>query len=102
MTTITKPAYPHSQDYVVLTPPGKVLAEKIHEMGIDANELAKRCEIPLETVQRLLIAETAVTKEIAERLEKVTWIPAKNWIRYEENYQKRLEFVKQHPDYPVF
>ena len=74
MSTITPPIYQFTPDYIVLTPPGKILAEKIYEMGIDASELARRCELPLETVRQVLNAEAAVTKEIAELLEKTTWI----------------------------
>jgi len=102
MSTLIQATYRHTPDYIVLTPPGKVLAEKIHEMGIDAHELAKRCELSLETIQQVLNAEAAVTRDIAETLEKVTWIPVKNWIRYEENYRKRLELVKQYPEKAVY
>ena len=102
MTAIAQPAYRFTPDYIVLTPPGKVLAEKIHEMGIDVSELARRCELPLETIRQVLDTEIVVTKEIAETLEKATWIPAKNWLRYEENYRKRLELVKQYPEKAVY
>ncbi|MCL2303867.1 MAG: hypothetical protein FWC43_02565 [Planctomycetaceae bacterium] len=102
MPTIIQKTYQDTPDYIVLTPPGKVLAEKIHEMGIDADELAERCELPQEIVQRLLDADVVVTREIAEKLEKATWIPVKNWIRYEENYRNRLELVKQYPEKAVY
>jgi len=99
---MTRVTYPYTPDYIVLTPPGKILAEKIHEMGIDVPELARRCQLPPETIQQVLRAEIIVTREIAETLEKATWIPTKNWIRYEENYRNRLEQVKQHPEKAVY
>ena len=102
MSTIAPATYKHTQDYIVLTPPGKVLTEKIHEMGIDALELARRCDFPLETIQQVLNAEVAVTEEMAKTLEKVTWIPARIWLRYEENYRSRLELVKQSPEKAVY
>jgi len=102
MSTVIQAIYKDTPDYIVLTPPGKILAEKIYEMGIDANELARRCGLSLETIQQLLGAEIVVTREIAETLEKATWIPVKNWMRYEDNYRKRLELVKQYPEKAVY
>ena len=88
-------------NYVTLLPPGKIVAEKIFEMGIDAAELAQRCCLSLETVQKLLNAEIPLTQEIAKEIERVTWMQADGMMRVEEAYQKNRAFHKDHPDYPV-
>jgi len=38
----------HTPNYINLLPPGRVLAEKMFEMGIDAAELARRMEFLLK------------------------------------------------------
>ena len=96
-----KKAAPFKPNYVRLLPPGEVIAEKIFEMGIDDAELARRCGLPLETVQQLLKAETPLTKEIADKIEKVTWMTADGMMRLETRYRNDLVFIQQNPDYPV-
>jgi plasmid maintenance system antidote protein VapI len=96
LTTIFK-----QPNYVVLTAPGEMLEEKIFEMGLSVTEFAISSELPLETVQGIVEAKIPLMPEIADKLEKTTKIPTGYWLRYEKNYRKNLEFVKDHPDYPV-
>ena len=96
-----KKSAPSKPNYITLLPPGKIIAEKIFEMGIDAPELARRCCLSLETIQQLLKAEIPLTNEIARAIEKVTWMQADGMMRIEESYQRNLAFHKEHPDYPV-
>ena len=87
--------------YVRLLPPGEVIAEKVFEMGIGVVELARRCELPPETIQKLLQAELPLTETIADKIEKVTWMNAEGMMRLETRYRNDLMFVQQHPEYPV-
>ena len=96
-----KIATPFRPNYIRLLPPGEVIAEKIGEMGIDETEFARRCELPLEIILHLLQAEIALTQEIAEKIEKVTMMSADGMMRLEIRYRNNLEFIQQHPDYPV-
>jgi len=96
-----KKATPFQPNYIRLLPPGEVIAEKIFELGIDANELALRCSLPPETIQQLLNAEVPLTKEIADRIEKITWMDADGMMRLETRYRNDLEFMRQNPDYPT-
>ena len=96
-----KTAVPFTPNYVRLLPPGEVIAEKIFELGIDDAELARRCELPLEIIQQLLKADVPLTKEIADKIEKVTWMNADGMMRLENRYRNDLMFVLQNPDYPV-
>jgi len=103
MSTITKKrTYPHTPNYVTLLPPGEILEEKLSEMELGIDELAVRSGLPVETIRNVLKVEIAVTREIAEKLEKATRIPRDNWLRHEESYRKNLEYSRQHPEMPVF
>jgi addiction module HigA family antidote len=103
MPTLTKraTATQAKRDYIVLMPPGDVLREKIFELGLDVTELAKRCKLPLATIQGILDATTEMTQMIAEKLEHVTWIQADSWMRMEENYRKRLKLTANADEYTV-
>ncbi|MCL2304957.1 MAG: hypothetical protein FWC43_09790 [Planctomycetaceae bacterium] len=96
-----KKATPFKSNYIRLLPPGEVIAEKILEMGIEEAELARRCRLPLETVQKLLKAEIPLTKELADKIEKVTWMNAEGMMRLETRYRNDLVFIQQNPEYPV-
>jgi plasmid maintenance system antidote protein VapI len=96
-----KKAASFQPNYIRLLPPGEVIAEKITEMGIDETELASRCGLPLETLQKLLKAETPLTTEIADKIEAITRMSADGMIRLEMRYRNDLLFLQQHPDYPV-
>ena len=93
--------YSATPNYITLTPVGETISEKMFEMGIDAEELAKRCELPMETILQLLKAEIPLTLEIAKRIETATWMSADLLLRLDERYYKNLAFHKDHPDYPV-
>ncbi len=64
-----KKAAPFKPNYIRLLPPGEIIAEKIFEMGIDASELARRCRLPLDAIQKLLKAEIPLTKDTANKIE---------------------------------
>jgi len=105
MATITKKkkrTYPHTPNYITLLPPGNILSEKLFEMGLDVEGLAVRSGLSVETIQGVLKVEIAVTREIAEKLEKATWIPTDNWLRYEQGYHENLEYARLHPEMPVY
>ena len=103
MSTLTKRATTTraKTNYIVLMPPGDVLREKIFELGLDAAELARRCKLPLETIQGVLDATFEITQIIAEKLEHVTWIQADSWMRMEENYRKRLKLAANTGEYTI-
>ena len=92
---------PFQPNYIRLLPPGEVIAEKLFELGIDESEFTRRCELPLETVRQLLKAEIPLTKETADKIEKVTWMNAEGMMRLEARYRNDLTFLQQNPDYPV-
>ena len=92
----------HTPNYICILPPGRVLAEKMFEMGIDATELARRMEVPVETIEKLLRYEIPLTQEIADKIQEVTWMNAGLMMRHESSYREKLAFAMEHPEIPAY
>ena len=107
-TTLTKPKQqkrqllPDTPNHIRLLPPGRVMAEKMFEMGIDAAELARRMEVPVETIEQLLRFEIPLTRALAEKLEEVTWMNANLMMRHETSYREKLAYAMEHPEIPAY
>ena len=92
----------HTPNYIGLLPPGRVLEEKMGEMGIDAAELARRMEVPIETIEQLLRYEIPLTQEVANKIQEVTWMNAGLMMRHEKSYREKLAFAMEHPEIPAY
>jgi len=92
----------HTPNYICLLPPGRVLAEKMFEMGIDAAELARRMELPLETIEQLLRFEIPLTQEVADKIQEVTWMNAGLMMRHEADWREAYAFAMEHPEIPAY
>ena len=107
-TTLTKPKQqkkrylPHTPNYINLLPPGRVMAEKMFEMGIDAAELARRMEVPVEIIEQLLRFEIPLTEDVAQKIEKATWMNANLMMRHEASYRTELAYAMEHPEIPAY
>jgi len=93
---------PHTPNYIYLMPPGEIIEEKMFEMGINAAELARRMEVPVEIIEKLLRYEIPLTEDVAEKLQKATWMDARLMMRHEESYQRDLMRAKEHPEIPAY
>ena len=76
--------------------PGSELAEKLEEMGLDANDLAARMGYTPKAVNDILQGYCRITPEVAFSLEVITEIPANFWLRRQIAYDEYLarEYVK--------
>jgi len=92
----------HTPNYINILPPGDLIEEKMFEMGIDTAELARRMEVPLEIVERLIRFEIPLTQALAEKVENATQMPADVMMRFEASYRKKLAFAKAHPEIPAY
>ena len=72
--------------------PGSELAEKLEEMGLDANDLAARMGYTPKAVNDILQGNCRITPESAISLEMVTEIPAIYWLRRQMSYD---EFISR-------
>ncbi|NKY60775.1 helix-turn-helix transcriptional regulator [Nocardia flavorosea] len=68
--------------------PGEFLAEWMEENHVD--QMADLLEASPGLVYELLDGYAAVTFSRAERLEGVTGIPVRAWLRFEEQYRADL------------
>ena len=69
-------------------PPGRDLAEKLEEMGLDANDLATRMGYTPKAVNDILQGNCRITPEVAVMLEMITQIPAGYWLRSQIAYDE--------------
>jgi plasmid maintenance system antidote protein VapI len=93
---------PHTPNYIALLPPGRVLAEKMFEMGIDVAELAKRMKVSVKTVEQLINIEIPLTPTLAAKIEKTTMMYADHLMRLETRYQEKLVYAMEHPEIPAY
>ena len=92
----------HTPNYINILPPGRVPAEKMFEMGIDATELARRMKVSVETIEKLVRFEIPLTESLAKKIEQVTWMNANLMMRHETNYRKNLAYAMEHPEIPAY
>jgi len=107
-TTLAKPkprkkrGLPDTPNYLTILPPGRIIDEKMFELGIDTAELARRMEVPIETAEKLIRYEIPLTEDLAQRLEKATWMPAHVMLRIESGYQRDMKLAMEHPEIPAY
>jgi len=92
----------HTPNYINILPPGDIIEEKMFEMGINAAELARRMEVPVEIIEQLLRFEIPLTRAVAEKLQKATWMDADLMMRHEASYREKLAFAMEHPEIPAY
>lgn len=66
--------------------PGETLGEKLHEMGMEVKEFAKKASIPEEIIISVIKGHSSITPKMAETIEMVTKIPAYMWLRHQKSY----------------
>jgi HTH-type transcriptional regulator/antitoxin HigA len=86
MKTLVKQTF--QPDWTV--PPGSMLEEKIAEMGLTVEAMAKKIELTPKEARRLLEGEIVLTDEIADKLETLTGISHEVWNRWEQTYRDDL------------
>ena len=107
-TTLAKPKQQKEQDlshtpnYITILPPGRVIAEKMREMGIDSAELARRMHVSVDSIEKLLRFEIPLTESMAKKLEKATWMDAELMMRFELAWRKNLAYAMKHPEIPAY
>ncbi len=74
--------------------PGDMLeADFLEPLHLTPVEVAKALDVPLETVERFIAGESAVTPELAIRLEHAFGWGADMWMRLQAHYD--LEMVRR-------
>src|SRR2546421_478946 len=85
--------YPHQAELIV--PPGATLQEALDNLAMSQAELALRTGLSKKTVNQIIGGHEPITYETAERLERVTGVPASLWNNLESTYRGRLARLKE-------
>ena len=82
-----------SPDYAVA--PGETLNEVMENLSLTQKELALQTGLTEHSVGRIIKGFQPITLETAEKLEKVTGVPARMWNNLEMQYQEQLRKIRQ-------
>ncbi|MEE9258078.1 MAG: HigA family addiction module antitoxin [Nitrospinaceae bacterium] len=75
--------------------PGEILADELEEIGVNANELAKRLGIPHGRIYEILREERAITASTALRLGKFFNINPEFWLNLQKKYDLEVAEKKE-------
>ena len=75
--------------------PGTSLLDVLEESGISQSELAERMGRPTKTINEIIKGKAIITPETAIQLETVLKIPAKFWMKREQQYQEYKARLQQ-------
>ena len=80
-------------DYAVA--PGDTVREVMESLGMTQKEFAIRLDTTAQTLNRIFKAEQSISPEMANKLERVTGVPASFWNNLEFNYRKDLKDLEE-------
>jgi addiction module HigA family antidote len=66
--------------------PGEVVGDSLEELGISISEAARGLGITRQQLHNVIAGRSAVTPEMAVRLEKALGSTADTWLRMQMNY----------------
>ncbi|MFQ5717006.1 MAG: HigA family addiction module antitoxin [Nitrospinales bacterium] len=75
--------------------PGEVLADELDEIGLNANELAKRLDLPHGRIYDILREERAITASTALRLGKFFGTGPELWMNLQKEYDLEVTEKKE-------
>ena len=70
--------------------PGETLREDLRALGMSAAELARRIEVPVNRITRILNGRRAVTGDTALRLGRFFGTSGEFWLNLQKLYELRL------------
>ena len=76
-------------DYTVA--PGEIAQEHLDLNGWSEEEFARKCKLPLDTINGVIAGTTRVTSFIAARFERILGVRADTWLSLEQMYREGLE-----------
>lgn len=85
--------YPYNPDYAVA--PEETLRETMEYLGLTQREFAMLLDTPVQTLNRIFRGTQRITEEMANKLERVTGIPASFWNNLESRYRAQLARIKE-------
>lgn len=83
----------YTPDYIFT--PGDILEEYLEAFNMTQAELASRCEVTAKTINEIIAGKSALTPNLALKLEKVLNRPAQFWNNLETLYKDKLARRKE-------
>lgn len=74
--------------------PGELIGDSLEELGVSITEAARTLGVTRQQLHNLIAGRSAVTPEMAVRLEKALGSTADTWLRMQMNYD--LARIRQH------
>ena len=74
----------------IAIPPGKILLDTIKALSISQTELARRMDLPIQTINEIIEGKKEITAGIAAQLEDVLGTPAYIWLSLERVYRLKI------------
>jgi len=78
--------------------PGKILAEELEELGVNASQVARALKVPTNRITHILRGERAITAETALRLGQWFGTSAEFWLNLQKAYELRLAEQEMGPE----
>ena len=75
--------------------PGEILADELEEIGINANDLAKRLDLPHGRIYEILREERAISASTALRLGKFFNVNPEFWLNLQKKYDLEVAEKKE-------
>jgi addiction module HigA family antidote len=66
--------------------PGEMIGDSLEELGVSISEAAKSLGITRQQLHNLIAGRSAITTEMAVRLEKALGSTAEAWVRMQMNH----------------
>jgi addiction module HigA family antidote len=66
--------------------PGELIGDSLEELGVSVSEAARGLGITRQQLHNLIAGRSAITPEMAVRLEKALGSSADTWLRMQMNY----------------
>jgi HTH-type transcriptional regulator / antitoxin HigA len=89
-----KKEYGFEPDYAIA--PGETLKEVMESMEMTQRELATRCGLTVQSLNRIFKGDQPISYETANSLELVTAVPASFWNNLEAQYREQLAKLEEH------
>ena len=83
-------ATPNTYTPEYLVSPGDVLEDHLSTLGITQPALATRAGLELDMVENIIQEKAAIDAEFAAKLEAVFGLPARFWLKLEDDYQEDM------------
>ncbi len=66
--------------------PGEMIGDSIEEMGVSISDAAKSMGVTRQQLHNVIAGRSAISPEMAVRLEKALGVSADAWLRMQANY----------------